>query len=417
MDVASGSPADNDPLVRRIADIVAPPDGLSGARILLIAGPPGFGKTSVLASAAELVARRLAADVIWVSGGVVASEGHLARLLAGATEDMGVQNQVEFSLETALVHLQRRSPRATLLAIDDIDALVFKRERVAEWLVTVQRSHPSIQLLGSCHGGAADRLVAVGHPFADAMQNGSGPAHVVTIDALDDISAHTLIRRRSPRLSDASVRRIIAAAGGHPAALVFLSRLAELRASEKGFVEVPATDDPHNIGELIEWAAEYAGAVYAESWAGLGPQQRAILWQLGCLGASVSASEIADKIDLPASHVSAQLTRLVTDGLVRRTLTRGQFTLAPLLARWIARRAARGQQPNHCEHKAELEETGESRSQAGEALGIAVSKMRRPRTDSARIPSTPTMPIPRTPNKGHEVLGQKGNHPQRRAKR
>jgi len=54
-----------------------------------------------------------------------------------------------------------------------------------------------------------------------------------------------------------------------------------------------------------------------------------------------SASEVASGIALPASHVSAQLTRLSADGLVRRTGVRGQFTVAPLLSGWIGRRAAR----------------------------------------------------------------------------
>jgi DNA-binding transcriptional ArsR family regulator len=337
MDVGSLSGRDGDSLVTQIADAIARPAVRGRAGNVFIAGPPGFGKTSLLAAATALVGRRLGVAVAWVSGGVVASDGHFTRLLASTAEGTDIDGQTQPS---------------GVLAIDDIDVLVFKRERIAERIARLLASD-SIRVLATCHPAAADRFSTTGHPFADAIYQTGDRVHVMTIDALDDESARALIRRRAPRLSDTAAQAIIAAAGGHPAALVFLSRLADLRTSDTGnhtgavardgYVNSLAEGEAQGIGALIDWAAEFAGAVYAESWAGLGPQQRAILWQLGKAGAPATASDIAEAIDLPASHVSAQITRLGADGLVRRTTVRGQFTLAPLLARWIARRAARGQ--------------------------------------------------------------------------
>lgn len=352
MDVV-GSILPGDPVVARITEALAS-SASDRAAVGLVVGAPGFGKSSVLAAAASAIARRTRRVVIWVSGAVVASEGHLARLLASAlapvpTSSAGTAPLEEsVSLETALRRLTR-APQRILLAIDDFDALVFKRERVAEQLGHAVASGDEVQLLASCHPAARDRLTAATHPFAAAV---GGPIICVTITPLDPAAASSLIRRRTPSLSTAATRRVIAAAGGHPAALVYLSRLLGLRAQQNapaasdgaGECRVGGTGDdrPDAPRGFFNDAAEFAGAVYAESWAALGPQQRAILWQLGMSTTPASAADIAHAIELPASHVSAQLTRLVAEGLVRRTEPRGHFDVAPLLAQWIARRAARG---------------------------------------------------------------------------
>src|SRR5690606_9316082 len=101
-----------------------------------------------------------------------------------------------------------------------------------------------------------------------------------------------------------------------------------------------------DAGHWFLFAAEFAGAVYAEPWASLGPQQRAILSRFEGDAAPISTSDLADATDLPASQVSSQLTRLVSDGLVRRTAYRGRFSIAPLLAKWISLRVARGAVPH-----------------------------------------------------------------------
>ena len=95
------------------------------------------------------------------------------------------------------------------------------------------------------------------------------------------------------------------------------------------------------MSELLDRAAEFAGAVYAEAWATLGPQQRAILWHLARAEAPVAAVEISPALALPVSQISAQLTRLVLSGLLSPASQRGRYTVAPLLARWIERRATR----------------------------------------------------------------------------
>ncbi len=53
------------------------------------------------------------------------------------------------------------------------------------------------------------------------------------------------------------------------------------------------------VEALLNRASEFAEAVYAESWAALGPQQRAILWALAIAAAATSAAEIAERIALP----------------------------------------------------------------------------------------------------------------------
>jgi DNA-binding transcriptional ArsR family regulator len=387
MDVVIASP-EKDPLVQTVAQALAPLDlegaqvdisaetspswHPAGARAALIVGPPGFGKSSVLAAAADLTARRAGARVLSISGSIVASEGHLARLLSRVARPADVPHEVGTrealrgapagtwsnpatasttdraehgagSLDVTCAALAA-SATPILVAIDDIDALVFKRERVTERLVEVVAS-PAVRLIASCLPAAAERFLGSGHPFAAALAVRGGRVTSVALAALEDEQARTLVRRRAPRLSEAVTAMVVAAGGGHPAALVFLSRLAELRGATAARQHAGAASpqDATRLAKLFDRAAEFAGAVYAEPWAALGPQQRAVLWQLSAAPGPTTAAEVAAAIDLPPSHVSAQLTRLVADGLVRRTGVRGQFVVAPLLASWIARRAARAQ--------------------------------------------------------------------------
>ena len=346
MPVASERTAADDVLVGAVADATAPLDGARAARAVLIVGAPGFGKTSVLAAAAAAVAGRLAARVLWLAGGAIASEGHLARLLADAA-GARVGRQVP-TLDEVVANALGDPDIATVLAVDDFDALTFKRDRVAELLGSAAASGSRNRLLLTCRPAAVPRLTAPAHPLVRALASAGTHAETVTIGALDDAAAWALVRRRAPRLSAAEASTVVGAAGGHPAALVFLSRLVALGPlAPSGADLAPAGPDvdADAFGPVMAWAAEFAGAVYAEPWADLGPQQRAVLWQLARAGAATTASEVAAAIALPPSHVSAQLTRLVADGLALRTGMRGQFTLAPLLARWIVRRPARDAGP------------------------------------------------------------------------
>ena len=351
------TPRSPDPLVNAVAEAVAP-SGSAGAEpqsLAIVLGPPGFGKSSVLSAATALSARRLGARVVWVNGAVVASEGHLARLLSSdgepqtlqangrreaATEDIEERHASITSLEAACTALET-SMESIVVAIDDFDALVFKREGLAERLARMA-STGNVCLIASCKAAGGRRLIAKQHRFAATVAAHGGRIASVWLTALDHEAARALIRRRAPRLSEGATQIIIDAAGGHPAALVFLSRLTELSGrGRRPRSTRHSSADIADLPELFARAAEFAGTVYAESWAALGPQQRAVLWQLSTCRGPTTAADIAQAIALSPSHVSAQLTRLVGDGLVRRTGVRGQFVVAPLLAEWIVRRAAR----------------------------------------------------------------------------
>jgi hypothetical protein len=311
----------DDPIV--VSAINALSDDLE-RRAVLIAGPPGFGKTSVLEAAVEGASHRAGGTVVWISGGIVASEGHLASLLSAVLGDADTGSSIELICR----RLASTPMRRILLSIDDIDALVFKRENVAKALVSIISAGPAVRLIATCHPAASERLSSPTHPLVRALR---GRIETIALTPFDDQAARDLIHRRAPRLSPRTASVIIAEAGGYPAALVFLGRLAELIEYAGGACSA----------EWIDSAAEFAGAVYAEPWASLGPQQRAILWRLSSNGAPTTAADIAQAISLPASHVSAQLTRLIADGLIWRTQERGHYSVAPLLARWIARRVTR----------------------------------------------------------------------------
>lgn len=368
MYVAFGGTETEAPVVEGVAEALVPRDSRTspaaavgsplpwhptGAQAVLIVGPPGFGKSSVLAAARDLTARRIGAQVVAISGSVVASEGHLAKLLAraapAADQDhpqpatwaqpltVGVSQSLDLICKGLAV---AKTP--ILLSIDDVDGLVFKRERMLSRLVDLVTA-PPVRLIATCLPAAAERFLADQSPFARELAARGARVTSVTLAALDDEQARALVQRRAPGLSGAVTALVVGAAGGHPAALVFLSRVAELWSTpgaRGGFTSTNAGHNEYRLAKLFDRAAEFAGAVYAEPWTALGPQQRAVLWQLSARGAT-TAADVAAGVDLPPSHVSAQLTRLVADGLVRRTDVRGQFVVAPLLARWITKRAAK----------------------------------------------------------------------------
>lgn len=333
--------AQTDPLVFAAASAIVPA-GQHSNRLGLVVGLPGFGKTSLLTAAASAAARLLGGRVVWISGSVIASEQHLRSVLP--SELFGTKGE-------SVVQSSSYDNYPCIVAIDDLDALVFKRDGIADLLSDLFTRRSNLRLLASCHPSAARRFGAATGWLRRLADGINSSIDSVSIAPLGYESARSLIDRREPGLSDRTAERIIDAAGGHPAALVFLSRLAQLYdASARNGEAAPLrsntrpTTPPtmrYEADDLVAWAGEFAGAVYAESWAALGPQQRAVLWQLARSNSPKSASEIATTIKLPASHVSAQVSRLVADGLVQRTGIRGQFRVAPLLASWIGRRATR----------------------------------------------------------------------------
>lgn len=316
--------------------------GLTVASVVLISGPPGFGKSSVLASAVSRLEAR-GCEVQWIPGRVVASEGHFWRLLGFSEGNSAAGTR---SL------LGRYSARPLVLAVDDLDALLFKREHLAaEFGSTIQEAAGSVLLLATCHASAAVRLMTAS-PLSRVLVRA---VKTVPLRPYSDEEARSLVERRAPALGSAFRDLIVAESGGHPAALVFLARLAEMQTALRSSAGVEA---------FLDRAAELAGAVYSEPWALLGPQQRAILWVLGCRRMALTAGQIADALLLTPSHASAQVKRLVDEGLVHRSAERAHFQVPSLLSRWISRRAARERETSGPLRSAVSSDLGEGSSEA-----------------------------------------------------
>ena len=315
-----------DPLVRRLAEAIT--SDLASA--VLLVGAPGMGKTAVLTAVADLVSERTRGGVIWISGGVVAGEGHLANMLGSAVGGSPAGR----SLDAVCDQLAAPDTAPVLLAIDDFDDLVFKRESIATAVTRAVAGGSNSRLVASCRPDAKERLTDPDKAF------GAIPGQVLVetgLSLFDPQAARALIERRAPRLSPAAAEAIVVESGGHPAALVFLSRIAGLQ-NER-------SDD--ELEGFFNLAGEFAGAVYAEPWTELGPQQRAVLAQIAQAGRPMSAIEVARVLELSPGHVSAQLSRLTVAGLVSRTRSPGHHVVAPLLSRWIGQRAARIGRPSN----------------------------------------------------------------------
>src|SRR5205823_3460982 len=136
-----------------------------------------------------------------------------------------------------------------LLAIDDFDLLIFKRKHVGSTIGETLAAGPAVRLLATCHPATRDRL-ATTHAFARCLV---GEVATVTIGTFDTSAARELVGRRAPRLSVEQCAAVIAEAGGHPAALVYLARLAEFLLGDK------SQNDPAVLANLFESAAEFAG--------------------------------------------------------------------------------------------------------------------------------------------------------------
>jgi hypothetical protein len=299
---------------------------------LLVVGASGMGKTSVLASAFRLLDGRPNVQRIWIGGSVVASEGQFFRSFAG---EAGLpvpfhrdwRDAADAVFETLRISMEETHSSFALF-VDDFDLLAFKRESLVEALAAQHARLPRLVVLASAARGAVDRILGHRRPFAKRLR-------LLSLSLLSHREAQQLVQIRAPTLPLPLVHFIVRQAGGHPAALVFLSRLAEL------FVRAGNQDDTDGI---IQRGAELAGSVYAEAWSGLGPQQRAILWHVSTAPeATQSVTQLSHSLCLLPSHVSAQLTRLRDEGLVVRRQVRGQYRVPPLLARWILERAVRHQ--------------------------------------------------------------------------
>ncbi|MFN7981122.1 MAG: winged helix DNA-binding protein [Vicinamibacterales bacterium] len=287
----------------------------------LIAAAAGMGKTSFLEACVRHAQSRDRAIV--VSGSVLASEGHFVHVLR--TVDDRPAAELRDWKGGLLASLESCRGQRLVLAIDDFDQLAYKRDELARILAAAAADPSGPLLLLTCAASTVDRILGSGRPFENLLTT-------VSIEPLDEIAAEQLVQLRAPRLSEAARRFVVHHAGGHPGAIVFASRLIEsLLEAGNGF-------DPRGA---LAAATEFAGAVYAEPWSALGPQQRAVLWHLsGVRREAASVTQIARSLVLQPSHVSAQLARLVAEGLIRRD-GRGAYVIAPLLAQWISARGAR----------------------------------------------------------------------------
>lgn len=287
----------------------------------LIAAAAGMGKTSLLESCVRHA--KMGERAVSVSGSVLASEGHFVQVLqASANQPSAALRDWKTGLQA---FFEAWRGQQVILAIDDFDQLAYKRDELTRLLASAASDALGPVLLLTCEPSTIDRILGGGRPF-------EGLLTVVSIEPLDDRAAEHLIQKRAPQLPEAARAFVVQHAGGHPGAIVFASRLIEsLLKAGGGF----------NTRDALAATTEFAGAVYAEPWSALGPQQRAILWHLSSVrDESASVTQIARTLVLQPSHVSAQLARLVTEGLIRRD-GRGAYAIAPLLANWISARGAR----------------------------------------------------------------------------
>lgn len=291
----------------------------------LIAAAPGMGKTSFLEACVRALPDTISA--VSVSGGAIASEGHFVHVLHASSRGISTERRDwKSGLRAILTEPARTS---MVLAIDDFDQLVYKREELARALAAAATDVRGPSLLVSSARSTVERILGAGRPF-------QGLLRTIQIGPLDDIEADHLIQRRARALPSSVRAFIVSEAAGHPGAIVYLSRVTELLMSDGG-----NPDDKR----ATRYATEFAGSVYAESWSTLGPQQRAILTHLSRLNLETSSvTQIASGVLLQPSHVSAQLRRLMDEGLVRRD-SRGSYAIAPLLARWIVARRVWQQLP------------------------------------------------------------------------
>lgn len=294
---------------------------------VLISSPPGLGKTALLSAVAETRDASGSRLVAWISGSVLASEGHFATVLA---EEMGTpclpHGTWQDRVRRIFSAVRECSGQRFVMILDDLDQLVFKREDLLRLLAAEFDRSTNVLLVATAKPMAVSRLTATGRPF-------QGRLVVTPLRLLSPSAAVDLVRLRARDVPPEIAQELYNRAGGHPAALVFLARFMTLA---HGF----------GAGGIVrgawEGAAEFAGAVYAQQWYALGPQQRAILWEIAVSPTGESSpTELSGRLLLQPSHVGAQLKRLENEALLERGARRGRYRIAPLLARWITERAVR----------------------------------------------------------------------------
>jgi len=293
---------------------------------ILISSPPGLGKTALLSAVADTGGDSPERRIAWVSGSVVASEGHFAAILAKALDVLREPGRWEDRVRAIFSEVRSRYSERVVVILDDLDQLVFKRENLLSLLAEEFKRSTNVLLIATAKPMSVARLTTAGHSFESALT-------VIQLRLLGREAGIELIHLRSPDVPPDLAEELYDRAGGHPAALVFLARLVTLS---------HAFGAGRNLRGVWDRAAEFAGTVYAQQWYALGPQQRSILREIAASpGAESSPTELSGALLLQPSHVGAQLKRLENEALVERGDRRGRYRLAPLLAQWITERAVR----------------------------------------------------------------------------
>ncbi len=293
---------------------------------MLVSSPPGVGRSSVLRSLARDFNDVAHTRVLLTHGDVIASKDQLFGSLSDQLDFGAVAFRHWLDAAEAVFHeIRAQKTIRFLLLIDDFDQLAYKREPLLEALGGQLATATNCLLVATCRNATVTRLTKTDTALSNLLR-------VVALTPMNDAEALELVEKRAPELAGPTLRFVVSQAGGHPAAIVFLCRVFQLR----------GVRTTRHTTEILRVAAELAGAVYAEHWAELGPQQRAILWHISqSPDATSSTAKLAAALILHPSHVSAQLTRLVDEGLVARAGSRGKYRVAPLLALWITERAVR----------------------------------------------------------------------------
>src|SRR5690606_34753585 len=117
---------------------------------ILISSPPGLGKTALLSAVAATAGESKVRRIAWVSGSVIASDGHFAAVLANALDVSDPQDGGwEKRIHEIFQQIRDRDGERFVLILDDLDQLVFKRENLLVFLAAEFDRSANILLIGT----------------------------------------------------------------------------------------------------------------------------------------------------------------------------------------------------------------------------------------------------------------------------